>query len=54
MKSEDPDDWYGAGEYLEKLQKHHPDFRSDEVAAFRKRIEDAQWIFNEGTVSVKY
>lgn len=39
MESDDPDDWYKAEEYVEKLEKDHPDYRPDEVAAFRRRVD---------------
>jgi serine/threonine protein kinase len=43
MQSSDPDDWETAwNDHLEPLQRRHPDFHSDEMAAFKARANDAR------------
>ncbi len=40
MKSSDPEDWELAwNDHLSKLHERHPDFRTKEVEAFRKKVE---------------
>jgi serine/threonine-protein kinase len=43
MRSEDPADWETAWDkYLSKLQERYPDFRTEEVEAFRRKAEAAR------------
>ena len=43
MKSDEPDDWETAlDKYLQPLQKRHPEFRKEEVAALVKKAENAR------------
>jgi serine/threonine-protein kinase len=41
MASEDPDDWYKAWDkYLDRLAEKYPDYRAEEVAAFRHQYDE--------------
>jgi eukaryotic-like serine/threonine-protein kinase len=43
MQSDNPDDWEKAwDDYLEPLQRKHPDYRKEEVAEFKKKVDAAR------------